>query len=96
MGLLDHLSELGQSILTSDAQLKHQKEEIDRIIQQLRIMGEGLQDLRDRVVRLEAQREADRAQIMAEVAQFKTEVERAELRLSRQLPASQPIDEDNK
>ncbi len=43
-------------------------------------------DVRERLARLEAAREADRAQMQAELARFKAEVERAELRLSRMLP----------
>ena len=45
-------------------------------------------DLRERIVRLETSREADRSQMQAEVARFKAEVERAELRLTRSLPDS--------
>ena len=42
--------------------------------------------MRERVARLEAAREADRAQMQAELARFKSEVERAEMRLLKQLP----------
>jgi uncharacterized protein involved in exopolysaccharide biosynthesis len=49
-------------------------------------------DLRERLARLEASREADRAQMQADLARFSAEVERAELRLTRLLPrgAEQP------
>ena len=43
-------------------------------------------DLRERLARLEASREADRAQMQADLARFSAEVERAELRLTRLLP----------
>ena len=43
--------------------------------------------MRERLARLEASRDADRAQMQAELARFKIEVERAELRLTRILPA---------
>ena len=43
-------------------------------------------DLRERLARLEALREADRAQMQADLARFSAEVERAELRLTRLLP----------
>lgn len=39
--------------------------------------------MRERLARLEASREADRSQMQADLALFKAEVERAELRLSR-------------
>ena len=44
-------------------------------------------DLRERLARLESVREADRAEMRADLARFKAEVERAELRLQRLLPA---------
>lgn len=43
-------------------------------------------DLRERLARLEASKEADRSLIQAEIARFKAEVERAEVRLGRMLP----------
>jgi uncharacterized protein involved in exopolysaccharide biosynthesis len=48
---------------------------------------EQIADIRERLARLEASRDADRAQMQADVARFKTEVERAELRLTRLLQA---------
>ena len=42
-------------------------------------------DVRERLARLEASREADRAQMQADLARFKSEVERAEVRLSKRL-----------
>ena len=40
-------------------------------------------EIRERLTRLEASREADRSQMAAELARFMTELERAELRLTR-------------
>ena len=45
-----------------------------------------IMDLRERVTRLEATRDADRAQSQADLARFMAEVERAEMRLMRLLP----------
>ena len=45
-----------------------------------------LADMREWLARLEASRDADRAQMQAELARFKIEIERAELRLTRLLP----------
>jgi uncharacterized protein involved in exopolysaccharide biosynthesis len=50
-------------------------------------LEEQIADIRERLARLEASRDADRAQMQADVARFKTEVERAELRLTRLLQA---------
>jgi hypothetical protein len=47
-------------------------------------------ELRERFARLETSREADRAQMQADLARFMAEVERAELRLSRLQPPAQP------
>ncbi|MDW8365767.1 MAG: hypothetical protein RMK49_08000 [Abditibacteriales bacterium] len=50
-------------------------------------MEEILMDIRERLARLEAARDFDRAQMAADLARFKAEVERAELKLSRMLSA---------
>ncbi len=52
-----------------------------------RVEGQ-LADIRERLARLETSRNADRAEIQAEIARFKVEVERAELQLTRVLPPS--------
>jgi septal ring factor EnvC (AmiA/AmiB activator) len=44
-----------------------------------------LADVRERLARLEASRDADRAQMHADLSRFKAEIERAELRLTRLL-----------
>jgi uncharacterized protein involved in exopolysaccharide biosynthesis len=49
-----------------------------------------LGDARDRILRLEASRDADRAQAAAELARFMAEVERAETRLVRALSGARP------
>jgi len=43
--------------------------------------------MRERLARLETAREAGHSQMTAELARFKAEVKRAELRLTRLLPA---------
>jgi chromosome segregation ATPase len=50
-----------------------------------RLDGE-LTDARERIARLEATREADLAKLQAEASRFMAEVERAELRIAKQLP----------
>jgi len=76
------------------ATLVHRVDELTEDIRELRITMnarlerlEGqLTDVRERLARLEASREADRSQMQADLARFKAEVERAELRLVRLLP----------
>lgn len=72
---------------------------LDRLEQQVADMGQRLEgqtaDMRERLARLEASREADRAQMQADLARFMAEVERAETRLSRlaQLREARPLPE---
>lgn len=92
MSLLDRLGEIAKSAATTDLQLKQLHEELDTMSRKVDILGNDLYDLRERVTRLEAQREADRAQMATEIERFKLEVERAELRLTRQLPPQTSVE----
>jgi septal ring factor EnvC (AmiA/AmiB activator) len=73
----------------------HRLDELADDLRELRVAATGkldkvdsqLADLRERVARLEACREADRSHLQADLARFKAEVERVELRLGR-LPES--------
>jgi hypothetical protein len=47
-----------------------------------------LADMRERLARLESSRSADRAEMQADIARFKAEVERAEIRLTGLLSPS--------
>ena len=48
-----------------------------------------LLDIRERLARIEAQRESDLAQLSAELSRFKAEAERVELRLTRMLESGE-------
>jgi uncharacterized protein involved in exopolysaccharide biosynthesis len=71
------------------ATLVHRLDELSSDVRELRTtvaarldkVDTQLSDARERLVRLEALREADRAQAQADLARFATEVERAVLRL---------------
>jgi predicted nucleic acid-binding Zn-ribbon protein len=82
--------DLGRAILTTESELRHLRDIMGEVRQEVREIKDDVQDLRERVVRLETGRGADRAQMEAELARFKAEVERAELRLARQLPSPEP------
>ncbi len=51
-----------------------------------RIEGQ-LADMRERLARLETSRNADKAELQADISRFKTEVERAQLQLTRLMPS---------
>ncbi len=59
----------------------------ERVTARLDRVDGQVSDLRERVVRLETARESDRTQAAAELARFMAEVDRAETRLARMLPA---------
>jgi len=86
VGLLERLGEMAKAALTTDTELKNQREMMGDIRISVQRLEGDVGDLRARVARLETLREADRAQMSAELARFKAEVERAELRLARRLP----------
>jgi predicted nucleic acid-binding Zn-ribbon protein len=91
VGLLERLAELGKALLTTEAELRHLRETLSDVRQEVRQLTENMHDLRERLVRLETTRAADRAQMEAAISQFKAEVERAELRLTRlSLPGAEP------
>jgi len=73
-----------------DTQVKHLTETMGQIRQEAGQLKRDFHDLQERVTRLETLREADRAQMQAEIERFKLEVERAELRLSRLTPPATP------
>ena len=87
MSLWERLAEIARGLLTTETEMKHLNAMITEMRRQDQDMSNEIQDMRERLVRLEAGREADRAQAQAEIARFKAEVERAEMRLSRLLPA---------
>ena len=89
MGVLDTIAEMGKSAITTDLQLKQLREELNKTGEKVDVLGRDLQDLKDRVTRLEAQREADRAGLAAEIERFKLLAERAELRLQKPLPPAE-------
>jgi predicted nucleic acid-binding Zn-ribbon protein len=89
MSLLDRLGELAKAVFTTEAELRHLRDGLSDIRQAVHGFRMDVQDVRERLVRLETSRQADRSQVEAEIARFKVEVERAELRLSRLPPAQQ-------
>jgi len=86
-GLLETLQKIATAGHRLDALAEDVRELRTAVCARLEKLEEQLADMRERLARLEASRDADRAQMQAERARFKIEVERAELRLTRILPA---------
>lgn len=87
MSFLERLTELSKTLLTADAGIKHLTERLNETRLSVSRLEVSLQDIRERLTRLETMREADRAQLAAEIAKFQAEATRVELRLSRLLSA---------
>ena len=90
VGLLERLGELGRALLTTEVELRHLRETLNEARQDVRMLTADVQEVRERLVRLETARETDLARLEAEITRFKAEVERAESRLTRLLPPSEP------
>lgn len=87
MSFLERIAEMSKNLLTTDAELKHLRQLLNETRLEVSRLALALQDIRERLVRLETMREADRAQLVAEIAKFQAEATRVELRLSRLLSA---------
>jgi hypothetical protein len=86
VNLLERLGELAKALFTTETQLRHLQDEQTKLREEVKQLAADHKDLWQRVIRLETLRDADRAQMAAELSRFKIELERAELRLTRMLP----------
>ena len=53
MSLLERLAELSKALLTTDTELRHLRETLGEIKQEVSKVTSGLQDIRERLARLE-------------------------------------------
>ena len=90
MSLLERIGSIGKAIFTATDELSRQRALLSEIKTEVRALDDSLRDLRERVVRLEAFQNATKAELSAEVARFKVEVERAELRAARLPEGGEP------
>ena len=99
MTLWERLSEVTKTFLTIETNLDHQSEKLANLEREFRSLSaeqranlsellREINDLKERVVRLETSRDTDRQSVENLLVRFQLEVERAELRL-KQLPPSQ-------
>jgi primosomal protein N'' len=90
MNILETLQKIAattQRLDTAMAEIERERGERERfenaVISRIERLEIQLGEIRERLVRLEVSREADRSQMAAELARFRAEVERAELQLTR-------------
>lgn len=88
MSLFDRVNNFAKTLYTYEEQLKHLQNGLDEARQNIHNLGEHVQDIRQRVTRLEAERNAERREMEALISRFQLEVERAELRM-RALPPTE-------
>jgi len=84
--LLDQIGALVKAIMSTKQELTHHRESLKELERQANRIEDMLHDVRERLVRLETLHDAHRAEIEADLSRFKSEVERAETRISRLLP----------
>lgn len=97
MSFFDRLGELTKSLFNINLELRYLQEQqaqdrqaVRDLDTSLKQLARDLQSVSERLTRLETIREADRAELRAEIARFNAEVERAALRMERrQLPPAQ-------
>ena len=77
MGVWDRLAEATKALASMDVALAQLQRRDDEMTRELQLLREENQNLRERLTKLETQRENDRAQARAEIAEFKLELERA-------------------
>jgi regulator of replication initiation timing len=90
--IFERLGEIAQSLMTTATEIHNLRESLTEVRQTVRELEADFHDLRERLVRLETSRDADRSHMETEISRFKLEVERAELRHSRALPAASTLD----
>lgn len=86
MSLFGNFGSLVQTLFTANNELIHQRDLIRTLGAEIKAIDASLNDIRERVVRLEAQQDAAKAERAADLSALKFEVERAVTQLTRLLP----------
>jgi hypothetical protein len=85
--ILETLQKIATAVRRLDRLTEDLRELRTTVTARLERLEGQLADVCERLARLEASRDADRAQMQADLARFGAEIERAELRLARLLQA---------
>ena len=88
VGWFDQTFEAAFSSFTLKQQVEHLGENLQKLEERVARLEGKFEVLAERMARIDNFREADRAQLRAEIAGFKLEVERAALRLNQLPPAN--------
>jgi septal ring factor EnvC (AmiA/AmiB activator) len=86
MKILEEIGALVKAIITTRHELASQREALKKLEDQFDRIEASVNQVRERLVRLETMQDANRARIEADLARLLTEFERAETRLTRLLP----------
>lgn len=76
MGLFDRVAGFTSSLLTLELQLGQLRKDLDTAVAEMHAIKLDVVRLSERITRLEAYREADRAELAALLAQFEARVDR--------------------
>jgi regulator of replication initiation timing len=87
VGLLERLGEFGASLITINQQVGDLRETLRDLRGDVKGLQAEMQGVRERLAKVETFQQAARAELAADLSRFKAEVERAEIQLSRSLPA---------
>jgi phage shock protein A len=90
MNALERITDLARALFNSETQLRHVEASVEVLRADLTLLETGVLELRERVTKLEAFREADRAKLDAEISRFKLDVERLLLASAARCSAGDP------
>jgi predicted nucleic acid-binding Zn-ribbon protein len=94
---LQRLFALSERLDAATAELERERQERQRFVNTVAARPESLDrqlsEIRERITRLEAYREADRSHLDAEISRLKLEAERALMRLSQVLSQEKGVPE---
>jgi len=86
MAWIERLAEFGKVLVTINRDVTDFRETLREMRDDVKSLQLEMSSLRERLARVEAFQSATRAEIEADLSRFKSEVERAETRISRLLP----------